>query len=197
MSSLQSAEVRAVLQSNLQSKLEATDYPTDPCPETLWATLKTAILQSSVEVLGFSMKKNKNWFDENDQEIQQLLGRKKSVHQAHLAQPSYPVKKVAFRAACSNLQRKLQIIQNEWWTNLAEKTQLCTDTGDYRGFHEALKAVYGPSRQVVSPLRSTDGQALLTDKASILNRWAEHFQTLFSAVRTVDDSTIQQIPQQL
>ena len=40
------------------------------------------------------------------------------------------------------------------------------------------------------------GQALLTDKASILNRWAEHFQTLFSADRTVDDSVIQNISQQ-
>ena len=84
----------------------------------------------------------------------------------------------------------------KWWTNIAEKTQLCADTGDYRGFYEALKAVYGPSHQVVSPLRSTDGQALLTDKASILNRWAEHFQTLFSADRSVNESAIQQIPQQ-
>ena len=196
VSSLQSAEVRADLQSNLQSKLEATDCPTDPCPETFWAALKTAILQSSEEVLGFTTKKNKDWFDENDQEIQQLLAKKRSTHQAHLAQPSCPVKKSAFRTVCSNLQRKLRTIQDEWWTNLAEKTQLCADTGDYRGFYEALKAVYGPSHQVVSPLRSTDGQALLTDKASILNRWAEHFQTLFSADRTVNDSAIQQIPQQ-
>jgi len=142
------------------------------------------------------MKKNKDWFNESDQEIQQLLAKKRSAHQAHLAQPSCSVKKAAFRAACSNLQSKLRIIQNKWWTNLAEKTQLCTDTGDYRGFYEALKAVYSPSHQVVSPLRSTDGQALLTDKASILNRWAEHFQTLFSAFRTVNDSAIQQIPQQ-
>ena len=37
---------------------------------------------------------------------------------------------------------------------------------------------------------------ILTDKASILNRWAEHFQTLFSADRSVDESAIQQIPQQ-
>jgi len=122
VSSLQSAEVRAVLQSNLQSTLETTDCTTDPCPETLWATLKTAILQSSEEVLGFSMKKNKDWFDESD--IQQLLTKKRCAHQAHLAQPSWPVKKAAFRAACSNLQRKLWIIQprrenpalrQHWW----------------------------------------------------------------------------------
>ena len=41
-----------------------------------------------------------------------------------------------------------------------------------------------------------DGQTLITDKASILNRWIEHFQTLFSGDRTVDDSVIQPIPQQ-
>ena len=146
---LKSAEVRADFQSNLQSKLEDSDSLTDSCPETLWAHLKTAILQSSEEVLGFSTKKNKDWFDENDKEIQQLLAKKRSAHQAHLAQPSCPVKKTAFRSACSNLQRKLRIIQNEWWTNIAEKTQLCADTGDYRGFYEALKAVYGPSHQVV------------------------------------------------
>lgn len=53
------------------------------------------------------------------------------------------------------------------------------DTRDYRGFYETLRAVYGPSYQVQSRLRSADGQTMFTDKASILNRWSEHFQTLF------------------
>jgi hypothetical protein len=33
-------------------------------------------------------------------------------------------------------------------------------------------------------------QALLTDKASILNCWTEYFQTLFSADRVVLDSAV-------
>lgn len=124
-----------------------------------------------------------------------MLVKKRSVHQAHLAQPSCPVKKAAFRLVCSNLQRKLREIQNLWWSNLAARTQLCADTGDYRGFYEALKAVNGPSHRVQSPVRSADGHALLTDKASILNRWAEHFQTLFSTDRTVQDAALLNIPQ--
>ncbi|CAH1249728.1 Hypp8672 [Branchiostoma lanceolatum] len=194
--SLKSDKVRADLQSNLQSKLEGSDCATDTCPETLWAQLKTVILKSSEEVLGFTTKKNKDWFDENDSEIQQLLAKKRTAHQAHLAQPSCPIKKAVFRSACSHLQRKLRTIQNRWWTSLAEKTQLCADNGDHRGFYEALKAVYGPTHQLVAPLRSTDGQSLLTDKASILNRWSEHFQTLFSVNRTVDNSALQRIHQQ-
>jgi hypothetical protein len=31
--------------------------------------------------------------------------------------------------------------------NLAEKTQLCADTGDYRGFYKPLMAIYGPSHK--------------------------------------------------
>ncbi|KAL8580434.1 hypothetical protein ACOMHN_054348 [Nucella lapillus] len=54
--SLKSAEVKADFQSNLQSKLEDEDCPPDPCPETLWAHLKTAFLQTSEEVLGVFRK---------------------------------------------------------------------------------------------------------------------------------------------
>jgi len=117
---LQSAEVKADFQAGLESRLVDSSCPTDPSPETLWEHLKIAILQTSEEVLGFVTKKNKDWFDENNQEIQELLVKKRSAHQAHLAQPSCPEKKAAFRLVCSNLQRKLQEIQNEWWTNLAE-----------------------------------------------------------------------------
>lgn len=195
VSSFQSAEVVAGFQDNLQSRLEDA-HNRDASPEAQWQQLKIAILTSAEAVLGFSTRKNRDWFDENDQQVQELLTGKRSAHQSHLAQPSCPTKKAAFRLACSDLQRKLREIQNEWWSTLAQKTQLCADSGDIRGFYDALKSVYGPSHQVQSPLRSADGQALLSDKASILSRWSDHFQALFSAERRVQDSAILLIPQQ-
>ncbi|XP_069752263.1 uncharacterized protein [Narcine bancroftii] len=189
---LQSDEARGNFQANLKAKLDDATRLTDPSPETLWDQLKTTILQSTEEVLGFSSRKNKDWFDENSQEIQELLAKKRAAHQAHLTKPSCPEKKQAFRRACSHLQRKLREIQNEWWTSLAKRTQLSADIGDFRGFYEALKAVYGPSPQVQSPLRSSDGKVLLSDKIFILNRWSEHFQPLFSANRSVQDFALLQ-----
>ncbi|CAM4726631.1 unnamed protein product [Leuciscus chuanchicus] len=56
---------------------------------------------------------NRDWFDENNLEVQELLSKKRSAHKAHLAQPSCQHKKSI------RLQRKLREIQNEWWTNLA------------------------------------------------------------------------------
>ena len=73
LNKLQSAEVKTDFQAGLPSKFENSDCPEDTSPETLWDQLKSAILQTSEEILGFTTKKNKNWFDENNQEIQELL----------------------------------------------------------------------------------------------------------------------------
>lgn len=62
---------------------------------------------------------------------------------------------------------------------------------DFRCLHE-----HGISHHVQCPLRSADGQQLLTDKTSILAHWSEHYQNLFSADRMLHDSAILQVPQQ-
>ena len=80
LNKLQSAEVKADLQAGLQSKIENSDYPEDTSPETLWDQLKSAILKTSKKILGFTTK-NKDWFDENNQGIQELLAKKRSSHQ--------------------------------------------------------------------------------------------------------------------
>ena len=193
---LLSEDIKANFQASLHSRLEEPNFPPDLPPEEMWNHMKAAILQTSEEILGFTTKNHKDWFDENNQAIQELLASKRSAYQAHLAQPSCAQKKAAFRRICNSLQRNLREIRNEWWTKLSERTQLYADTGDYKKFYETLKAVYGPSFQIQSPLRSADGQELLTDRESILNRWSEHFHTLFSTSRTVQREAIDRIPQQ-
>ena len=193
LDALRSETVRAEYQSNLQAKLVDLNHLVDP--STLWNELKTAILQTSSEVLGYTRKKNKDWFDPENEEVQHLLAKKRSTHKALLALPNCPLKRKAFRDVCSNLQRKLREIKNTWWSELSSEIQRYADSGNFRNFYEALKAVYGPSHKSVSPLRSLDGSMLLTDKTSILNRWSEHFQNLFNAKRTVCDKAILSIPQ--
>mgnify|MGYP000515452830 CR=1 FL=1 len=156
VSSLCREEVKAKFQANLQQILDESPCTNDPSPSILWENLKSAILKTSEEVLGHTKKKNKDWFDENNKEIQDLLSKKRAAHQAHLAQPTYHVKKATFRQACSILQRKLRELQNDWWDRLAMESQLCADVGDYRGFYEALKAVYPSGSESPAQFRRSE-----------------------------------------
>ena len=88
---------------------------------------------------------------------------KRSCHNHLFAKPDDQAAKTAYKTACSTLQAKLRTTQNDWWTGLAERTQRYADMGDILAFYEALKAVYGPSRQIQAPLRFSDGSTLLTD----------------------------------
>ena len=191
--SLQSTAVKREYQAKLRENLNSLREPSDPV--SFWEGLKTTILHTSADVLGFSKRKNQDWFDVNDEEILALLDIKRSAHQAHMALPHCPLKKKAFRCACNNLQRKLRDVKNTWWSELSREIQLYADTGNYRKFYESLKAVYGPSHKTESPLRSLDGSTLLTDRNQILSRWAQHFEKLFSADKIVCEQTILSIPQ--
>ena len=100
LNKLQSAEMKADFQVGLQSKFKNSDCPEDTSPQILWDQLKSAILQTSDKVLWFTTKKN--------QEIQELLAKKRSSYQTQLGLPSCPVRSAAFRLICSILQCKLR-----------------------------------------------------------------------------------------
>ena len=98
-------EVKAEFQAVLQQKFDESPLTDDPTSNILWKNLKSAILTTSEEVLRHA-KKIKDWCNENDKEIQDLLSKKRAAHQAHFAQPTCHVNKAIFRRACSILQRK-------------------------------------------------------------------------------------------
>ena len=184
-------------QKTYQAKLtERLDRVADPDTDIdqHWTQLKTVLQKTTAEVVGFSSRKHKDWFDESDTEIQELLEMKHSSHQRILTNPDNSLK-AAYRTACNTLQKILRVMKNDRWTDLAKKMQMYADLGDTRSFFEALKAVPGPSNQIQAPLRSADGSTLLTDKDAIMHRWSEHFSSLFSDKRRVEESSLLRIPQ--
>ena len=81
----------------------------------------------------------------------------------------------AHKNICREVQAELRKMQDNWWSNKADELQDLADRHDSR-FYEELKTVFGPSTSAASPLRSEDGQVksnsiLLTDRASIMQRW--------------------------
>ena len=95
-----------------------------------------------------STRKQEDWFDEAEKELQELLEKKLSCHNHLLTKPDDQAAKDAHKTACSTLQAKLRTMQNDWWTGLSERTQRYADLVDMHAFYEALKAVCGPAHQI-------------------------------------------------
>ena len=120
---------------------------------------------------------------------------KRSSHQRLLTNPDNNSLKAANRTVWNTLQKRLHVMKNDLWTDLAKKMQMYADLGDTRSFFEALKAMHRPSHQIQAPLRPADGSTLLTDKDVIMHHWSEHFSSLFSDKHKVEESSLLRIPQ--
>ena len=64
---------------NLEARLESTPLDSQNV-EADWATLRELVYNTATEILGPSSRKHKDWFDENCDEIKQLLDEKHRLH---------------------------------------------------------------------------------------------------------------------
>ena len=78
----------------------------------------------------------------------------------------------------------------------AEEIQGLADRNDMKDFYDGLKEVYGPSTTgSLSTLLSDDGCTLITDKEKVLERWAEHFNSVLNRPSSINDEAIDMLPQ--
>ena len=86
-------------------------------------------------------------------------------------------------------------MQDEWFSKQADKIQTYANSKDMKNFYSALKAVYGPISSGSAPLLSADGTTLISDKEKLLERWAEHFDTVLNRPSTINEEAINRLPQ--
>ncbi|XP_071508585.1 uncharacterized protein [Diadema antillarum] len=163
--------------------------------EDQWATFRDAVHSVALECLGPATRHHQDWFDENDAEIQELLDTKHNLLRLHQNDPSSMAKKAAFTKARSKVQAKLRHMKDSWLSAKADEIQSFTDRNDMKNFYDALKAVYGPKPSGSSPILSADGSTLLTEKKLILERWAEHFNSVLNQPAQINNEAINRLPQ--
>ena len=163
--------------------------------ESAWAALHETVYNTAMGCLGPTTRKHKDWFDENSTEIMQLLQDKHHAYRVHLDDPKSTAKKDILRNIHSTFHLKLCQMQDSWLSNKADEIQGFADRNDMKNFYDGLKEVYGPTISGSSPLLSVDGSTLITDKEKILERWAEHFDSILSHPSIINDEAIDQLPQ--
>ena len=193
VSKLKQDSKRQAFVNDLSSRLGALEHSTEDVEES-WTVLRDTVHSSAMNVLGPVSRKHQDWFDENDKEIQGLLEEKHQKHKAYLRNTSSVSSKIAYSNICKTVHTWLRDIQDSWLNKKADEIQSFADRKDMK-FFDALKTIYGPQSSGTTPLFSADGISLLTDKAAILKRWAEHFDNVLNRPSSTSDEAVNKLPQ--
>ena len=192
---LRSSKTAEQFAEDLKGKLLQTRQVDQTNVEEQWAAFRDTVYSTALEHLGPSTRKNQDWFDENEEGIQALITEKHQLFRAHQSDPSSQAKKDAFAAVRRKVQKKLREMQDSWFSKKADEIQGYADSHDAKRFYSALKAVYGPQSSGSPPLLNADGTKLLTEKNQILQRWAEHFNSVLNRPADINNEAIACLPQ--
>ena len=125
------------------------------------------------------LETKEDWFAENEATITIIIEAKRK---ARLDMESHATRgnMLKFRKASRTCQKVLREIQNAWWRKKAEEIQAYSDQRDMRRFYAAMKEIYGPTRSSINHVKDIDGTTVLSEPDRILERWKNHFETLFN-----------------
>lgn len=99
------------------------------------------VLQSAATyVFGKKKRVQNDWFDDQDEEIRNLLKDKKQNRDA--------------------LRKRIRELKNNWFQQKAEEAERYSQEKNHKDFYATLNAVYGPRSKVSHPVRSKDGELL-------------------------------------
>ncbi len=164
-----------------------------------WDIFRDDIYDKAVTILGFSKGKNQDWFDDNNDEIQNLLTLKRNIHAItlhnHLSPQQRETAGLNYKLVKSSVQKSLRQMEDAWWDKLADDTQVTADAKDSKSLYNLLGKAFGPRKSSVAPLRSKDGIHLYSKSSDITCRWREHFSDLLNIPSTVDETIIHSLEQ--
>ena len=164
--------------------------------EEEWRVFKEVVLNTSKEVLGTKKRKHRDWFDECNEEINELLNQKRIAFTTMLQNKS-PEAKQRYQNLRNRVQTVTRQLKNKRWKDRAMEIQGYGNSGDSRNLYNAIRLVYGPITSGRIHILDSDGKQLLSQSEDILKRWSEYYSLLLNREPSVDKTSIQNLtPQQ-
>lgn len=192
---LKSDQVRTAYREAVAAQLAShnVDYLEGDDLEERWRNLCCCIRAAAEDTIGLQRKKHRDWFDEQRDDIQDLLKEKNRAHDDCLANPSSVAKRKRWQELRGHSQAKLRQLEDQWWQARAREIQRYADANEMNHFYDAVKQVTGPTDRSLTPVKSTEG-VLLQNKEEILERWAQHFRELLNTRRPCNMDVLNELP---
>ena len=188
---------RESFEQEMDSALAQWEEKESSTPDEEWAALQHVVYNTAKTFLGKPDRKHQDWFDPNDQELQNLMSRRDQSHQRVLQTRSTRSTTAAYKDACRLLQKCTRALKSEWWEMKAEELQRSADRNDMKGFYNGLKEVWGPAKKGPVHLKSTDGMETFSDSKRVVARWSEHFQKLLNVPGDIEHEALVNIQQRI
>jgi len=164
------------------------DCPTNSAEER-WNHIRDAIYNSAMDTFGKRERQNPDWFEAGITELEPVITAKRK---ALLEYKREPLEKTlaALRKARNDAQRIARRSANNYWLNLCQSIQLSADCGNVRAMYDGMKKALGPNITKIAPLKSASGD-IITDRGKQMERWAEHYQELYSRENVVSTAAVE------
>ena len=82
-------------------------------------------------------------------------------------------------------------MRDSWLSARVDEIQSFADKNDTKNFYSSLKKIYGPTNASSSLLLSADGTKFISGKNKILERCAEHFDSVLNRPSSINDKAIE------
>ena len=105
--------MRQNLVQDLHTKLSQFDIGANGA-EKAWVAVRDTVYDTALTHLGLNTSKHQDWFDDNDDEIQKLLGEKRDTHRTDQQDRNSASKKAANDSTKRRVQAKLREMQDSW-----------------------------------------------------------------------------------
>ena len=188
--SLSSIHIKQQIQDRLESALGPDTNSERRTIEEKWTQLKNVLLTVGKEVLGTrKIKRNKDWFNENDEEIMQLLDKKHQAFKLMLQSKSADTKR-KYQTIRNKVQGALRKMKNDWFLQKAKCIQAHANAHNAKLLYESIRELYGPSICKPNRILDKDGETVLTEKQEVAERWREHFSDLLNSTEEVNHDNL-------
>ncbi|XP_050344603.1 uncharacterized protein LOC126769729 [Nymphalis io] len=158
------------LGNKVDSEFAACAPQTEFCSiEDEWRYFAKNLHGCIISTIGKPVTRNQDWFDAFDDDIKLLVEEHRHILNSKLANVHNK------KESQHKLRLRVLELKDKWWKEKAAKLQHYADMNLTGKFFEAIHAIYGPRLRKTAPIYSKDRQHRVTDKNSVLKRWAEHF----------------------
>uniref|UniRef100_A0A8D9AY99 Craniofacial development protein 2 n=1 Tax=Cacopsylla melanoneura TaxID=428564 RepID=A0A8D9AY99_9HEMI len=180
---LKTPEGRLKFENALKNSYEAKENM-----ELQWTNIKTCFINAANSTLAKKKERQRDWFDENSRQIENILRTKKSALVIKLNNPTKE-NVTAYKKARAHCQKSMREIKEKWWCNRTIEMQRYMDTNDTYNLYKCIHSVTGPIIKPLNIVESSEGKPLY-NKDERLERWAHHFENVYNQFNEVDLAAI-------